>query len=160
MDGIGGGFFERMKKYYLDKAKKELDEKFDDEFEKEFTDKLTLNLRKNSKKSSIPNFSPNSMNSLKVCSNSSLMQTLGAQFDIQFGAQVKQTLFAQGLDESSADATLAGAIAQAKQNGTYQSAYDTAYKEAYQSAYDTAKKRKLPEVLMIPHYKGGIPVGT
>ena len=80
------------------------------------------------------------MNSLKVCSNSKFDANFGAQFDIQFGAQVKQTLFAQGLDESSADAMLAGAIAQAKQNGTYQSAYDTAYKEAYQSAYDTAKK--------------------
>ncbi len=29
-----------VKQYYLDEAKKELDEKFDDEFEKEFTDKF------------------------------------------------------------------------------------------------------------------------
>ena len=129
-----------VKKYYLDKAKKELDEKFDDEFEKEFTDKFNTEFEEKFKEEFNSEFQSKFDEQFESMFKQQFDANFGAQFDIQFGAQVKQTLFAQGLDESSADAMLAGAIAQAKQNGTYQSAYDTAYKEAYQSAYDTAKK--------------------
>lgn len=129
-----------VKKYYLDKAKKELDEKFDDEFEKEFTDKFNTEFEEKFKEEFDSEFQSKFDEQFESMFKQQFDANFGAQFDIQFGAQVKQTLLAQGLDESSADAMLAGAIAQAKQNGTYQSAYDTAYKEAYQSAYDTAKK--------------------
>ena len=129
-----------VKQYYLDKAKKELDEKFDDEFEKEFTDKFNTEFEEKFKEEFDSEFQSKFDEQFESMFKQQFDANFGAQFDIQFGAQVKQTLLAQGLDESSADAMLAGAIAQAKQNGTYQSAYDTAYKEAYQSAYDTAKK--------------------
>ena len=129
-----------VKKYYLDKAKKELDEKLDDEFEKEFTDKFNTEFEEKFKEEFDSEFQSKFDEQFESMFKQQFDANFGAQFDIQFGAQVKQTLLAQGLDESSADAMLAGAIAQAKQNGTYQSAYDTAYKEAYQSAYDTAKK--------------------
>lgn len=129
-----------VKKYYLDKAKKELDEKFDDEFEKEFTDKFNTEFEEKFKEEFDSEFQSKFDEQFESMFKQQFDANFGAQFDMQFGAQVKQTLLAQGLDESSADAMLAGAIAQAKQNGTYQSAYDTAYKEAYQSAYDTAKK--------------------
>lgn len=129
-----------VKKYYLDKAKKELDEKFDDEFEKEFTDKFNTEFEEKFKEEFDSEFQSKFDEQFESMFKQQFDANFGAQFDMQFGAQVKQSLLAQGLDESSADAMLAGAIAQAKQNGTYQSAYDTAYKEAYQSAYDTAKK--------------------
>ena len=129
-----------VKQYYLDKAKKELDEKFDDEFEKEFTDKFNTEFEEKFKEEFNSEFQSKFDEQFESMFKQQFDTNFGAQFDVQFGAQVKQTLLAQGLDENSADAMLAGAIAQAKQNGTYQSAYDTAYKEAYQSAYDTAKK--------------------
>lgn len=129
-----------VRQYYLDKAKKELDEKFDDEFEKEFTDKFNTEFEEKFKEEFDSEFQSKFDEQFESMFKQQFDANFGAQFDMQFGAQVKQTLLAQGLDESSADAMLAGAIAQAKQNGTYQSAYDTAYKEAYQSAYDTAKK--------------------
>ena len=129
-----------VKKYYLDKAKKELDEKFDDEFEKEFTDKFNTEFEEKFKEEFDSEFQSKFDEQFESMFKQQFDANFGAQFDMQFGAQVKQTLLAQGLDENSADAMLAGAIAQAKQNGTYQSAYDTAYKETYQSAYDTAKK--------------------
>ena len=151
-----------VKKYYLDKAKKELDEKFDDEFEKEFTDKFNTEFEEKFKEEFNSEFQSKFDEQFESMFKQQFDANFGAQFDIQFGAQVKQTLFAQGLDESSADAMLAGAIAQ--QNRTelirvlmipptkrhirvpmtqqkkenYQSAYDTAYKEAYQSAHDEA----------------------
>lgn len=129
-----------VKKYYLDKAKKELDEKFDDEFEKEFTDKFNTEFEEKFKEEFDSEFQSKFDEQFESMFKQQFDANFGAQFDMQFGAQVKQSLLAQGLDENSADAMLAGAVAQAKQNGTYQSAYDTAYKEAYQSAYDTAKK--------------------
>ena len=129
-----------VKQYYLDKAKKELDEKFDDEFEKEFNDKFNNEFEEKFKDEFDSEFQSKFDEQFESMFKQQFDANFGAQFDMQFGAQVKQTLLAQELDESSADAMLAGAIAQAKQNGTYQSAYDTAYKEAYQSAYDTAKK--------------------
>ncbi len=129
-----------VKQYYLDKAKKELDEKFDDEFEKEFTDKFNTEFEEKFKEEFDSEFQSKFDEQFESMFKQQFDANFGAQFDMRFGAQVKQTLLAQGLDENSADAMLAGAIAQAKQNGTYQSAYDTAYKETYQSAYDTAKK--------------------
>lgn len=129
-----------VKKYYLDKAKKELDEKFDDEFETEFTDKFNTEFEEKFKEEFDSEFQSKFDEQFENMFKQQFDANFGAQFDMQFDAQVKQTLLVQGLDENSADAMLAGAVAQAKQNGTYQSAYDTAYKEAYQSAYDTAKK--------------------
>lgn len=129
-----------VKQYYLDKAKKELDEKFDDEFEKEFTDKFNTEFEEKFKEEFDSEFQSKFDEQFESMFKQQFDANFGAQFDMQFGAQVKQTLLAQGLDENSADAMLAGVIAQAKQNGTYQSAYNTAYKETYQSAYDTAKK--------------------
>lgn len=129
-----------VRQYYLDKAKKELDEKFDDEFETEFTDKFNTEFEEKFKEEFDSEFQSKFDEQFESMFKQQFDTNFGAQFDVQFSAQVKQTLLVQGLDENSADAMLAGAIAQAKQNGTYQSAYDTAYKEAYQSAYDTAKK--------------------
>ncbi len=129
-----------VRQYYLDKAKKELDEKFDDEFETEFTDKFNTEFEEKFKEEFDSEFQSKFDEQFESMFEQQFDANFGAQFDVQFSAQVKQTLLVQGLDENSADAMLAGAVAQAKQNGTYQSAYDTAYKEAYQSAYDTAKK--------------------
>lgn len=129
-----------VRQYYLDKAKKELDEKFDDEFETEFTDKFNTEFEEKFKEEFDSEFQSKFDDQFESMFKQQFDTNFGTQFDVQFSAQVKQTLLAQGLDENSADAMLAGAVAQAKQNGTYQSAYDTAYKEAYQSAYDTAKK--------------------
>ncbi len=42
------------------------------------------------------------------------------------------------MDETMAAAMLDTAVAQAKQAGSYQQAYDAAYESAYQKAYDTA----------------------
>lgn len=129
-----------VKQYYLDKAKKELDEKFDDEFEKEFTDKFNEEFEKKFKDEFDSEFQAKFNEQFEEMFKQQFDANFGEQFDAQFAAQVKQTLLAQGLDENSADVMLEGAIAQAKQNGTYQSTYNTAYSQAYQSAYDTAKK--------------------
>ena len=129
-----------VKQYYLDKAKKELDEKFDDEFEKEFTDKFNSEFETEFKDKFDAEFKGKFDEQFDSMFRQQFDANFGTQFDAQFAAQVKQTLLAQGLDSTSADAMLEGAIAQAKQNGTYKSAYDAAYKEAYQTAYDTAKK--------------------
>ena len=129
-----------VKQYYLDKAKKELDEKFDDEFEKEFTDKFNAEFETEFKEKFDTEFKEKFDEQFESMFRQQFDANFGTQFDAQFAAQVKQTLLAQGLDSTSADAMLEGAIAQAKQNGTYKSAYDAAYKEAYQSSYDTAKK--------------------
>ena len=127
-----------VRQYYLDKAKKELDEKLDDEFEKEFTDKFNTEFEEKFKEEFDSEFQSKFDEQFESMFKQQFDTNFVTQFDVQFSAQVKQTLLAQGLDENSADAMLAGAIAQAKQNGTYQSAYDTAYKEAYQSAHDEA----------------------
>ena len=127
-----------VRQYYLDKAKKELDEKFDDEFETEFTDKFNTEFEEKFKEEFDSEFQSKFDEQFESMFKQQFDTNFVTQFDVQFSAQVKQTLLAQGLDENSADAMLAGAVAQAKQNGTYQSAYDTAYKEAYQSAHDEA----------------------
>ena len=52
------------------------------------------------------------------------------KFDAEFQNQVKQTLLAGGLDADTAAAMLDTAVAQAKADGTYQSAYSSAYQSA------------------------------
>lgn len=107
-----------VKEYYLNKAKEELDEKFEREFEQKFTEEFDSEFKKEFTKKFDSEFT--------------------AQFDAAFETQVKQTLLAQGLDNVTADTMLPSAIAQAKQSGDYQSAFDNAYEEAYQETYDAA----------------------
>ena len=129
-----------VKQYYLDEAKKELDEKFDDEFEKEFTEKFNDEFEDKFKEEFDSQFQEKFDSQFDSMFKQQFDANFGAQFDAQFAAQVKQGLLAQGADEATADAMSEDAIEQAKRDGTYQSAYDTAYSQAYQSAYDTAKK--------------------
>lgn len=68
-----------------------------------------------------------------------------AEFDRAFGEQIKQSLLAQGLDETSAQAMLPGAIEQMRESGDYQAAYDAAYEEAYAQAYDEAYESAYEE---------------
>ena len=67
------------------------------------------------------------------------------EFDLYFEKQVKNSLLAQGLDESTTVAMLPSALEQAKASGEYQAAYDSAYKEAFASAYDEAYKQAYNE---------------
>lgn len=107
-----------IKQYYLDEAQKELDEKFDDEFEREFTKEFNDEFEKEFTEQFDAEFP--------------------AQFDEAFSAQVKQTMLAKGMDRAMAEKMLPTVIAQAKQEGTYQSAYDNAYNEVYRETYDIA----------------------
>ena len=114
-----------VKEYYMDKAKKELDEKFVDEFDSKFKEEFEKEFPDKFKETFDAEFT--------------------SQFDEGFAAQVKQALLAQGADETTASAMVESAIAQAKQSGTYQKAYDAAYKEAYQPAYDEAYEKAYDE---------------
>lgn len=67
------------------------------------------------------------------------------EFDLSFEKQVKNSLLAQGLDESTAVTMLPSALEQSKASGEYQVAYDSAYKEAFASAYDEAYKQAYDE---------------
>ncbi len=118
LEAIASGEKADVKQYYLDKAKKELDEKFDDEFEEKFTEEFDAKFETEFTEKFDASFKP--------------------QFDAAFTAQVKQTLLAQGLDDATASAMLDTAVAQAKQSGSYDTAYEKAYDEAYQKAYDEA----------------------
>ncbi len=66
-------------------------------------------------------------------------------FDTSFEVQMKETLIAQGFDEASAVAMLPATVTQAKESGTYKTAFDAAYNEAYESAYDEAYKKAYDE---------------
>lgn len=66
-------------------------------------------------------------------------------FDLSFEQRVKNSLLAQGIDETSAAAMLSAAMEQAKTSGDYQTAYDSAYKDAYKTAYDEAYKKAYDE---------------
>lgn len=52
---------------------------------------------------------------------------LDEKFGEEFEAQMKQSLLAQGLDEALVTSMLPTAITQAKEDGTYQKAYDEAW---------------------------------
>ncbi|MGN0245173.1 MAG: ABC transporter permease [Lachnospiraceae bacterium] len=114
-----------IKQYYLDEAQKELDEKFDDEFEREFTKEFNDEFEKEFTEQFDAEFP--------------------AQFDEAFSAQVKQTMLAKGMDRAMAEKMLPTVIAQAKQEGTYQSAYDNAYNEVYRESYDIAYEEAYRE---------------
>ena len=118
LEAIASGEKADVKQYYLDKAKKELDEKFDDEFEGKFNEEFDAKFETEFTEKFDASFKP--------------------QFDAAFTAQVKQTLLAQGLDDATASAMLDTAVAQAKQTGSYDAAYEKAYDEAYRKAYDEA----------------------
>lgn len=114
-----------VKQYYLDEAKKELDEKFDEEFDEKFTEEFNAEFEKEFTEEFDKEFR--------------------AQFDRAFEAQVMQGLLAQGLDEATARTMLPAAAAQAKQAGSYQTAYDEAYASAYEEAYDQAYTKAFDE---------------
>ena len=65
-------------------------------------------------------------------------EAFAQEFDTAFRAQIKETLVSAGLDENSAEAMVKPSVTQARENGTYQEAYDSAYGEAYQEAYGRA----------------------
>ncbi len=110
LSAIRSGQKADMKQYYLDQAKKELDEKFQEEFQQEFTEKF----------------------------NSEFRAEFEIQFETSFAAQIKEALSVQGLDEASVNAMLPAAVAQAKESGAYQAAYDRSYGESYGKAYQEA----------------------
>jgi putative ABC transport system permease protein len=118
MAAIQSGEKANVKQYYLDKAKEELDEKFESEFESEFTGEFNTQFKKKFTKKFDSEFT--------------------IKFDEMFQMQVMQAMMAQGMDEETAKSMLPAAVAQKKQDGSYQSAYDNAYDEAYQKAYDDA----------------------
>lgn len=129
LSAIQSGEKADVKQYYLDKAREELNEKFDGEFEEEFKKEFDSKFEKEFKEKFDSKFP--------------------SQFDGMFETQIKQTLLSQGMDDAMAEAMLPTAIAQAKQNGTYQSAYenayDDAYLEAYSTGYDEAYKKAYDE---------------
>ena len=116
LDAIRTGEKADVKQYYLDEGQKELDEKFESEFTKEFDQKFREEFDEKFRAQFDPAFKQ--------------------QFDAQFEAGVLQQLIAGGADEQTARAMLPAAVAQAKENGTYQANYDQAYPTAYQQAYD------------------------
>lgn len=67
------------------------------------------------------------------------------EFDLSFEKQIKNSLLAQGLDESTSAAMLPSVLEQAKASGEYQTAYDSAYKDAFQSAYTQAYEKAYAE---------------
>ena len=73
-----------VKKYYLDKAKKELDEKFDDEFEKEFTDKFNTEFEEKFKEEFNSEFQSKFDEQFESMFKQQFDANFGAQFDIQF----------------------------------------------------------------------------
>lgn len=118
LSAIQSGEKADVKQYYLDKAQKELDEKFDDEFEQKFTEEFDSEFEQEFTERFDAEFS--------------------GKFDEMFTAQIKQNLLSQGLDDTLADVMLPAAITEAKQVGIYQTAYDKAYQEAYDEAYQEA----------------------
>ena len=96
-----------------------------------------MNLKKSSKK--------NLMRSLKQKFREKFDAEFQSEFDVSFNAQIKQMLMAQGLDETTAGVMLDTAVAQAKQSGQYNKAYDTAYEKAYPKAHDEAYEKAFDE---------------
>lgn len=115
-----------VRQYYLDKAKKELDEKFDEEFDEKFTEEFNAGFEKEF--------------------TAEFDKEFQKQFDQAFEAQVMQGLLARGLDEATARTMLPAAVVQSKQAGSYQTAYDEAYASAYGEAYDEAYTQAFDEV--------------
>lgn len=104
-----------VKQYYLDEGKKELDEKFQSEFDREFDERFREEFTRQ--------FSTR------------FDQSFAESFDARFEAEVLQQLLSGGADQQTAQAMLPAAVAQAKESGAYQAAYDQAYPAAYQEAY-------------------------
>ena len=125
LDAIKTGDKADVRQYYIDEAKKKLDKKFDSEFEekfkKEFDEKFETEFREK------------------------FDAEFQSEFDVSFNAQIKQMLMAQGLDETTAGVMLDTAVAQAKQSGQYNKAYDTAYEKAYPKAHDEAYEKAFDE---------------
>ena len=125
LDAIKTGDKADVRQYYIDEAKKKLDKKFDSEFEekfkKEFDEKFETEFREK------------------------FDAEFQSEFDVSFNAQIKQMLMAQGLDETTAGVMLDTAVAQAKQSGQYNKAYDTAYEKAYHKAHDEAYEKAFDE---------------
>lgn len=125
LDAIKTGDKADVRQYYIDEAKKKLDKKFDSEFEekfkKEFDEKFEIEFREK------------------------FDAEFQSEFDVSFNAQIKQMLMAQGLDETTAGVMLDTAVAQVKQSGQYNKAYDTAYEKAYPKAHDEAYEKAFDE---------------
>lgn len=68
-----------------------------------------------------------------------------AEFETAFEMQIKESLLAQGLNDTEAEAMLPNTIEQTKQAGDYQTAYDAAYEESYQKAYEEAYPQAYDE---------------
>lgn len=105
-----------VKKYYTDKARKELDEEFDGEFKKEFDKEF------------------------KEEFDSEFKSEFDKEFEAGFREQVKAQILLQVPDEAMAEVMTDAAIEQAKQSGDYKTAYDKAFDEAYSKAYEEAYK--------------------
>ena len=114
LSAIASGEKADVKEYYLESAKKELDEKFESEFSSRFASEFDSKFKE--------------------------------QFDESFEIQVKNSLLAQGFDETAVAAMLFSAVEQAKQSEAYTEAYDAAYIEAYSPAYDEAYKAAYDDV--------------
>ncbi len=99
-----------VKKYYINKAKSELDDRFEgefnDEFEPEFKNEFDSSFRD--------------------------------EFDSAFSGEILNGLLSQGMDADAADAVLSTVIELARESGEYDSAYKTAYSEAYDEAHEKA----------------------
>ena len=118
LSAIATGEKANVKQFYLDKAQKELDEKFKGEFDKEFDAKFQEEFTSKFRAQFDPAFQE--------------------KFDAQFEAGVLQQLLASGANQQTAQAMLPAAVAQAKDSGAYQTAYDQAYPAAYDEAYKAA----------------------
>lgn len=118
LSAIAAGDKADVKQFYLDKAQKELDEKFQGEFDKEFDSKFQTEFAAKFRTQFDPTFKE--------------------KFDAQFQAGILQQLIASGADQQTAAAMLPAAVAQAKASGAYQTAYNQAYPAAYDQAYQAA----------------------
>lgn len=111
-----------VKKFYTDKAKSELDEKFTDEFENEFTEKFDAE------------FAEKFDSSFEEQLKSALL------------AQGLDETSAAAMLPAAIEQAKTGGDYQAAYDSTYKDAYKTAYDEAYKKAYDEAWDKILDEI--------------
>ncbi len=159
---IASGEKADVKRYYEEKAQRELDEKFQDEFDKEFNEKFDeefdSEFTKKFDEEFNAKFDEEFDTAFKKEFDGEFDSAFKKEFDPQFKAgfeaefdasfdkgfaktfqeQVKAGMMAQGMTSAQADAALPAAVDAAKQDGTYDAAYKGAYTGAYKEAYDGA----------------------
>lgn len=122
VDEIETGEKADIKQHYLDKAKKELDDKFGDEFQEKFKSEFD--------KTFVSTFDEQFTEQVK-------QQILAQGLDEATASVMVDAAVEQAKTDGSYDSAY---------NEAYEEAYDSAYKEAYDSAYDDAWDEIVDEV--------------